>query len=153
MRVIGENGENHGVLPLEEALLLAKKAGLDLIEIAATAKPPVARIMSFDKFRYQKEKEEKKQRLAQKNKDLKGIRITARAAKGDLETKMKKLCEFLEDGHKVEITLALRGREKSNKEWALKKINEFIAGIPVPFQVTLPPKQGGRGFVAQITKK
>jgi translation initiation factor IF-3 len=109
--------------------------------------------MSFDKFRYQKEKEEKKQRLAQKGKELKGIRITARAAAGDLQVKMKKLIEFLEEGHKVEIMLALRGREKANKDWALKKINGFISQIPVPFQMTLPPKQGGRGFIAQITKK
>lgn len=153
VRVIGETGENLGVFSRDEAIAMAREKGLDLIEITAGAKPPVARIMSFDKFRYQKEKEEKKQRLAQKNRDLKGIRITARAAENDLQVKMKKLCEFLEEGYKVEIMLALRGREKANKDWALQKIKNFIAGIPVPYQVTVEPKQGGRGFIAQVVKK
>lgn len=117
------------------------------------ANPPVARLMSYDKFRYQKEKEEKKQRLATKGKELKGIRITARAATNDLQVRIKKLVEFLEQGHKVEITLALRGREKRNKDWAKKKLSDFMAMIPVPYTVTMEPKQGGRGFIAQITKK
>ncbi len=109
--------------------------------------------MSYDKFRYQKEKEEKRQRLATKGKELKGIRITARAAGNDLQTRVKKLVEFLEDGHKVEIMLALRGREKGNKEWARKKLSDFMAMIPIPYTVTMEPKQGGRGFITQVTKK
>lgn len=153
VRVIGETGENLGVFSRDEAIAMAREKGLDLIEITGGVKPPVARIMSFDKFRYQREKEEKKQRLAQKNRDLKGIRITARAAENDLQVKMKKLCEFLEEGYKVEIMLALRGREKANKDWALQKIKKFIAEIPVPYQVTVEPKQGGRGFIAQVVKK
>lgn len=153
IRVIGENGENIGVISRAEALQLAKEKELDLIEISASSNPPVARIMNFDKFRYQKEKEEKKARASQKTKELKGIRITARAAENDLQTRIKKLVEFLEDGHKVEITLALRGREKGNKDWALKRLQEFLAMIPIPYTLTLPPKQGGRGFVTQLTKK
>lgn len=109
--------------------------------------------MSYDKFRYQKEKEEKKQRLMTKGKELKGIRITARAAENDLQVRVKKLVEFLEEGHKVEIMLALRGREKGNKEWARKKLSDFMAMIPIPYAVTMEPRQGGRGFIAQITKK
>jgi len=140
-------------LSREEALRRAEEGNIDLIEIAAGVKPPVARLMSYDKFRYQKEKEEKKQRLAQKGKELKSVRITARAASGDLQVKMKKLVEFLEEGHQVEIMLALRGREKRNKDWAFQKLKEFMALIPIPYQVTLPPKQGGRGFIAQIAKK
>lgn len=153
VRVIGETGENLGVLTRDEALRLAREKNLDLIEITAAANPPVVRIMSFDKFRYQKEKDEKKARAAQKSKELKGIRITVRSAENDLQTRMKKLIEFLEDGHKVEIMLVLRGREKGNKDWALKRLQEFMKTIPVPHVVTLPPKQGGRGFVAQIMKK
>ncbi len=117
------------------------------------ANPPVARLMSYDKFRYQKEKEEKKQQLATKGKELKGIRITVRAAQNDLQTRVIKLVKFLEDGHKVEITLALRGREKANKEWARKKLSDFMAMIPVPYTVTMEPKPGGRGFITQVMKK
>ncbi|MEK7465523.1 MAG: translation initiation factor IF-3 [Patescibacteria group bacterium] len=153
LRLIGETGENIGVVSRQEALRLAAEKSLDLIEIAPTAKPPVARIISFDKFRYQKEKEEKKQRVAQKVKEMKQIRITARAAANDLQIRVTQAEKFLADGHKIEINLFLRGREKANKDWALKKMKEFLALIQIPHTVTLPPKQGGRGFVAQITKK
>lgn len=136
-----------------EALRLAKEKGLDLIEIASTATPPVARIMSFDKFRYLKEKEEKKQRRAEKGKELKHVRITYRAAANDLQIRARQAEKFLEDGHKVEVMIALRGREKGNKEWGLKKLDEFLKTVAVPHQVTMPPRWGGRGFMTQIAKK
>lgn len=151
--MIDENSQNVGVLKLAEALGLAQEKGLDLIEIAPTAKPPVARIISFDKFRYQKEKEEKKQRLTQKAKELKHVRISPRAAENDLQIKAGMAEEFLKDGHKVEINLFLRGREKGNRDWNLKKLNEFLARIKTPYQITMEPRPGGRGFVTQIMKK
>ena len=126
---------------------------MDLIEIAPTANPPVARIISFDKFRYQKEKEQKKQSQAQKTKELKQVRITPRAAKNDLQIKARLAEEFLEKGHKVAINLFLRGREKGNKVWNLGKLTEFLALIKVPHQVTAEPKVGGRGMIVQIIKK
>ncbi len=153
LRVIDEKGENLGIVKREQALFLAREKSLDLIEVSSSANPPVARIMSFDKFRYQKEKEEKKQRQAQKNKELKQVRITPRAALNDLRIKALKAEEFLKEGHKVEINLFLRGREKGNKEWALQKLNEFLSLIKEPYQKTMDPKQGGRGFNVQITKK
>lgn len=154
LRVIDEHGENLGVLKREEALRIAKERGLDLIEIASAATPPVAKIISFDKFRYQKEKEEKKQYAAQKRvKELKQIRITPRAAKNDLEVKARKVDEFLESGHKVEIGVFLRGREKANRDWALDKLREFLLMIKAPHTITLPPRPGGRGFVTQVAKK
>jgi translation initiation factor IF-3 len=126
---------------------------LDLIEIAPTAKPPVARIMSFDKFRYQKEKEEKKQKHGQKTKELKHVRISPRAALNDLLIKARQAEKFLTLGYRVEINLFLRGREKGNKTWSLQKLREFLDLIKIPHEVTLPPKAGGRGFVTQIAKK
>lgn len=121
--------------------------------MAPHAKPPVARIISFDKFRYQKEKEEKKQRLGERRKELKQIRITPRAALNDLQIKARKTNEFLEEGHKVELNLFLRGREKANKSWGLEKLKDFLKLIKVPYKVTMEPKRGGRGFVMQIDKK
>lgn len=137
----------------DAALLAAREKGLDLIEISAAANPPVARIMSFDKFRYQKEKEEKKQKAAVKAKEMKQVRITPRAALGDLQVKLRKVEEFLAEGHHIEIGVFLRGREKGNKEWGLEKLNEFLKMIKTPYNVTLPPRPGGRGFVTQIVKK
>ncbi len=136
-----------------QALALAEEKGLDLIEIAPLAKPPVARIINYDKFRYQQEKEEKKQRQAQKQKELKQVRITARAAKNDLAIRAEAAVKFLEAGHQVEINLFLRGREKGNKQWALQKMQGFLSMITVPYVLTMAPKPGGRGFVAQIAKK
>lgn len=132
---------------------MAKEKELDLIEIVPTAKPPVAKIISFDKFRYREEKEEKKQRSAQKAKELKGVRISPRAAGHDLQIKANRVEEFLKEGHKVEINLFLRGREKGNKQWGLQKLKEFMQMIKAPHTVTMEPRPGGRGFVAQIAGK
>jgi len=95
-----------------EALAKAREEGLDLVEIASGAKPPVAKIISYDKFRYREEKEARKQRHAQKAKELKQVRITPRAATNDLGVKLKNVEKFLTEGHKVEIGIYLRGREK-----------------------------------------
>jgi len=153
VRVLDETGENLDVMPTSNALALAKEKGLDLIEIAAQAKPPVARIISFDKFRYQKEKEEKKQHKSQNTSELKHVRITPRAADHDLELKLKKINEFLEKGHRVEVNLFLKGREKAHKDWGRKKMQEFMAKIEIPYITTMQPKYAGRGFVTQIAKK
>ena len=152
--MIDDQDQNLGVMKTADAIRLAQEKGLDLIEIAATAKPPVARIISFDKFRYQREKEEKKQRHAQKVKEMKHVRITPRAALNDLQIKAKKADEFLSEGYRVQINLFLRGREKGNKEWGLKKLDEFIQMIKTPHEITMEAKPGMRGgFATQIAKK
>ncbi|MFA6407696.1 MAG: translation initiation factor IF-3 [Candidatus Paceibacterota bacterium] len=153
LRVVTDGGENLGVMTRDQALAAARERGLDLIEIAPTAKPPVAKIIGFDKFRYQQGKEDRKKKVAQKAKELKQVRITPRAGQNDLLIKAKKVDEFLAEGHKVEVGLFLRGREKGNKDWGLKKMHEFMKMITAPHQVTMPPKPGGRGFIAQVTKK
>ncbi len=132
---------------------MATEKGIDLIEIAPTAKPPVAKIISYDKFRYQKEKELKKQKAAQKTSELKQIRISAKAAKNDLEIKAKKAVEFINEGHKVGIILILKGREKYMKDWARQKLNEFLSIINSEYKITMEPKFGGRGLMTQIIKK
>ena len=142
-----------GVLKRDKALEEAVKKGLDLIEIAPGAMPPVAKIISFDKFRYLKEKEEKKQQQAQKIKELKHVRITPRAAKNDLQIKVHQTEAFLKDGHRVEINLFLRGREKGNKEWGFMKLKEFLEMMKLPHEIVMEPKAGGRGLIVQISKK
>ncbi len=152
LRVIDEAGANLGVLPLQEALKLAKERGLDLIEIAPTAKPPVAKIISFDKFRYQEEKKLKKQRAQQKTQELKQVRISGRAARHDLEIKAKKVNEFLEEGHMVEIQLTLRGREKAHKGWAKERLIDFLKIINPEHKIIMEPRYSGRGFNVQVVK-
>ncbi len=153
VRVTDEMAQFIGVMPIAEALKLAKDKGMDLIEIAPTAKPPVVRIMSFDKFRYQQEKKRKKERSQQKVQELKQIQISPREALHDLQVKMKKIEEFLAEGHQITIIMVLRGREKGNKDYAMGKLKDFAKMIPVEFKVIMEPKIGGRGIAMLITKK
>jgi len=151
--VIGESGENLGVLARDKALALARpEEGLDLIEIAPAAKPPVARVMSFDKYRYEKAKAEKKERQAQKAAAVKRVQISARAQENDLQTKVHQLERFLEEGHPVEVFVRLRGREKGNPAWARLKLDAFLKMITVEYRVVMAPKFA-QGLFVQIVKK
>jgi len=142
-----------GVVSREEALRQAVELGTDLIEIVPEATPPVVRLMSFDKFRYERDKAMKKERREQKSVGVKQIQISARAAENDLRIKLERLEEFLAEGHPVEIQLRLRGREKYNKIWAREKMNEFLKMIVTEHRVIAPPQFAGRGMIAQIVKK
>lgn len=148
LRVLAENGDNLGVLSLKDALDKASEAGLDLVLITESANPPVARIISFDKFRYQREKELKKQQ--QKAPESKRIQISPREGAHDLGFKLKRLEEFLQAGHKVEIQVTLRGREKGMQDFATIKLKEFLGKIETPHRVTQDIKMGGRGLVTQV---
>ncbi len=151
--MIDEEGNNLGILKREEALKLAQEKGLDLIEISTKAQPPVARIISFDKFRYLEAKKEKKQKKAQKTKKLKQVRITPRAAKNDLQIKASLVDKFLKNGYRVEIDIVTKGRESLNKEWNLQKLEEFLAMIKEPYRRLTEIKQVSRGYLIQIEKK
>ncbi len=153
MRILGEDGKNLGVFPIEEALAMAMEKGLDLIEVSPEANPPVTKIISFDKFRYQKGKELKKEQKENKAKELKHVRVTPKMAKHDLEVKQKQVLSFFEKGHRVEINLFLRGREKAHQDWGLKKLDDFLKTIEVPFVKAGEPKFIGKGFAVQIFAK
>ncbi len=138
----------------EDALKLARpEDGLDLIEIGPLAKPPVAKVMNFDKYRYDIEKQEKKERKAQKGIDMKQVQISAREAEHDMQRKIEQISKFFEEDHPVEVSLFLRGREKYNKDWAKQKMQSFLKMISFEYKFIQEPKFGGRGMTAQITKK
>ncbi len=153
MRVIGEQGESLGVLPLSEALKLADAArGIDLIETVPNATPPVARLMSYDKFRYEQEKAAKKERQTQKGAGVKRVQISVRAAGGDLQIRQRQLEKFLAEGHPVEVFVRLRGREKYNRPWAEQKLQDFLKMITLEYKVMSPPRFG-QGLSVTIIKK
>ena len=152
LRVLGETGENLGVLNLEEAKRRAKEAGLDLVIVTENADPPVAKIVSYDKFRYQKEKELKRQKQ-QKAPESKRIQISPREAEHDLAFKLKRLEEFLGTGHKIEIQMTLRGREKGMRDYAKGKLEDFLKKVETPFKQTQTISPGGRGLTTQIEPK
>lgn len=131
---------------------MAKEADLDLIEIVPNANPPVTKIYDYDKFRYEKQKEEQKKRKKQKKQEMKSIGISPRTAKNDLETKARKIDEFLEDGHRVEVRIQLKGREKANKGFAKDRLLEFVDMLETPIKVTSKPNYTGRGFSMQVVK-
>ncbi len=150
--MIGETGENLGVIGRDQALALAKEKGIDLIEIAPTANPPVAKLIAFDKFRYQREKEIKKQRLAQKSAEMKQIWIGPKTAQNDLLVKSRQIEKFLEEGSAVEIRMRLRGREKRNKDWARQKLAEFLKMITLQYKVLSEEKAKSPELKVQIRK-
>lgn len=135
------------------ALSLAKEKGLDLIEISPSAKPPVARILSFDKFRYQQEKKEKKQRAQQKTQELKQIQISVGEARHDLERKAQQVNEFMVEGNQVEVLMVLRGRQKAHKDFARERLKAFLQMIDPEHKIIMEPRQGARGISVQIAKK
>ena len=147
--VIGEDGTSLGVMSLDDAIKIADATNIDVIEISPLANPPVARIMSYDKFRYQEEKKRKKQRIAQKNLDIKRIQLSGRTATNDLQVKAKLLNKFMAAGHSINIVLTLRGREKGNQEYAHEQLKKFLAMLS-PHRVIAPPKFMGRGIQTQV---
>lgn len=151
--MIDPNGKNLGVLETKEALRMAKEQGLDLIEIAPTAHPPVAKIMDFGKFKYDREKGEREHGKKQKESEVKGVRIGFTTGAHDMELRAKQAAKFLERGDKVRIDMRLRGREKAHGNVALQKINQFLAMVPVEYTLEAPPKRFPQGFIAIISKE
>lgn len=128
VRVINNQGEQIGVLDTQEALELAKSGGLDLVEVAPAAKPPVCKILDYNKYKYQQKKREKKQRRS----ELKELRFTTQIQDHDLDTKVRNMRKFLEQGDKVRVSVIFRGREivhRNRGEALVKRIVESMADI------------------------
>ncbi len=152
VRVVFDGGAD--VMPIEKAIDLAREQGLDLIEVSPKANPPVCKIMDYGSFKYQKEKEAKKQRAASKEVEVKGIRLSMRIGTNDLAVRRKQALKFLEKGNKVRIEMMLRGREKAFRDRARKTINEFIASLneTCPVRVESPIKSAGNRMHAIIAR-
>ena len=125
IRVIGDDGEQFGILTVNEALTLAAEKSLDLVEISPNATPPVCKIMDYGKFKYEKTKKEKENKKKQKNVVIKEIRIKPHIDEHDKETKISQIKKFIEKEYKVKISLRLSGREKLHAESAVKILDEF----------------------------
>ncbi|MDP3881159.1 MAG: translation initiation factor IF-3 [bacterium] len=147
VRVSAEEGESLGIMLTAEALKLAKDRGLDLILISEKADPPVAKITSFDKYRYQESKKMKKADVSSKASvsEQKRVQISVREAEGDLKTKASRVNKFLEQGSRVEILVRLRGRENQNKEFAREKLEQFLTIINPEHKVLFKSAGGYAG--------
>lgn len=125
VRLIDEEGKQAGIFSREEALKIAREKGQDLVEVAPQASPPVCRILDYGKFKYQQEKRRKKAKKKSSN-TLKEVRLSYRIGEHDFEVKVRKIYKFLEDGHRVKVSLRFKGREMIYKEEG-KKILERVA--------------------------
>lgn len=143
-----------GIVETFKALGMAKERGLDLIEVAPLANPPVCRIIDFGKYQYQQTKQKKQQKVKQKKTEIKGIRISLRTGQHDLKTKAKQIEKFLLVGHKIRLEIILKGREKSPQfqNLAKEKIGEFVRLIPFEVAREREIKREGRGFNVIISK-
>ncbi|MBN2720026.1 MAG: translation initiation factor IF-3 [Proteobacteria bacterium] len=149
--VIGPEGEQLGVLSKQDALAAAAEAGLDLVEVAPNATPPVCRIMDFGKFKYQQSKKAQQAKKKQKVIQVKELKVRPKTDDHDLETKAKHARRFLEEGNKIKVTVRFRGREivhPDRGEMVLKKLMELLVGYAT---VESPPKMEGRTMVMVVT--
>ncbi len=143
VRLIGAQGEQLGVVGIAQALREADSLGLDLVEVAPGAKPPVCKLMDYGKFKYREQKKEAEARKKRTDNTVKELRIRYRTDVGDLETKLKHAREFLGDGDKVKFSMRFRGREAMYVDLGVKKFNEIIERLADVAQVDeRSPTQG-----------
>jgi translation initiation factor IF-3 len=135
VRVVDENAVSLGILPTEKAIALAAERGLDLIEVSPKAEPPVCKFADAGHFKYQKEKEARKQRAQSKEVETKGIRLTMRIGSGDLGIRVEQAKKFFEKGDKVKAEMILRGRERAHFDKAKEVFDAFVAQLSEHYQV------------------
>lgn len=127
--MIDETGKPLGVIDTSQALAMAQAKGLDLVEVAPMARPPVCKILDFGAFQFQQEKKERKAKANQKKVDLKGIRLTFRIGQHDLDTRKAQSIKFLDQGHKIVLEMRLRGRENAHKDLARRQMEDFAKSL------------------------
>jgi len=155
VRLIDESGKQLGIMDTREALRIAYDKGLDLVLVSPAAKPPVARILDYGKWRYEQQQQEKERRKKQKKQEVKAIKFRVKVSEHDYQTKLK-LRRFLEDGHKVKVTIMFRGRELAHPELGKKILERVADDLKEIATVEMPPQLAGRDMnmvLAPIAKK
>jgi translation initiation factor IF-3 len=153
LRVIGESGEQLGIMSTRDALDAARDAGLDLVEISPAATPPVAKIIDWGKYQYQKIKEQQRNKKSARTSEIKQMRVGLKIGQGDLDIKLRKIRGFLTDGDKVKIQIVFRGREMAHPEIGrtlLDKILESLSDIATTDQKAI---MAGRNLSIMVRTK
>lgn len=153
VRVIGSDGEQVGVLKVEQALQMAQEAGLDLVEVSPNANPPVCRVMDYGKYKFETNKKQQAAKKKQKQIQVKEIKFRPRTEEGDYNTKVRKLREFLEQGDKAKVTLRYRGREFAHQELGLELLKRVAADLDEFATVEQMPKMEGRQMVMMLSPR
>ncbi|MRR49921.1 MAG: translation initiation factor IF-3 [Rhodocyclaceae bacterium] len=155
VRLVGENSEQLGIVSVRQALALADEAGLDLVEIAPLAQPPVCRIMDFGKFKYQESKRAHEAKLKQKQVQVKEVKFRPGTDENDYQIKLRNVIKFLGEGDKAKITLRFRGREMAHQEIGMRVLERIKGDLEAVAQVEQFPKMEGRQLIMVLapTKK
>lgn len=153
VRVIGENGEQLGILPLAKALQAAEDARLDLVKIVPNAQPPVCKLMNYDKHRFEQAKREKEMRKNQRVISIKEVQLSATIEENDVQVKAKRALKFLADGDKVKVTIRFRGRQITHQEIGLAVMNDFIERTKEVSVVERRPSTEGRHMIMVLAPK
>lgn len=147
VRLVGPNGEQIGVTRIEDAIRMAQENDLDLVEVAPEAKPPVAKIMDYGKFKYQEALKARENRRSQVNAVVKEMKLRPRIESHDYDTKKNHIERFLLGGDKVKVTIMFRGREQSRPEMGYKLLARLAEDLADVSMVEFAPKQDGRNMV------
>ena len=153
IRLIGENGEQLGIMSAREAMKLAEEAELDLVKIAPNAKPPVCKIIDYGKYRYELARKEKEAKKKQKTVEVKEIRLSPNIDTNDLNTKVNVAKKFISKGNKVKITLRFRGREMAHIAQSKHILDDFAKEVEEVAVVEKAPKQEGRSISMVLAEK
>jgi len=149
--VIGDEGEQLGVISLNDALAMARTRGVDLVEIAPNATPPVCRLVDFGKFRYEQSKKDKESKKHQHANKVKEIQLSANIDPHDFSVKLQHAIDFLCEEMKVKATLRFRGREMAHQEFGFQKVQRFIKEL-IPYgHPDAPPKLIGKGINVMLS--
>ena len=153
IRCIDQDGNQLGIIPTRQALTLAHEAGLDLVEIAATSRPPVCRIMDHGKFKYEQDKKKKEQKKKQTVTKLKEVKFHVNVGDHDYETKLRHAHEFLAGGDRVKVSLMFRGRENAHRELGFELMKRIVADCTEIATVEQEPKLMGRNVAMMLIPK
>jgi translation initiation factor IF-3 len=146
VRLIGATGDQLGIVPTYEAQTQARNAGLDLVEISPTARPPVCRIMDYGKYRYDQSKKEKQNKRNTAATKVKEVQLHPSVGEHDYDVKLRNLKKFLGEGHRVKVALFFRGRENAHKELGFVLMNRVLADVREEGVVEQAPKLMGRNI-------
>jgi translation initiation factor IF-3 len=145
-----KDGKSLGSMPLSRAMQLARESGLDLVEVAPDSRPPVCKIMEYGKFAYEKKIKERQQRKSAKSSQIKEIRLSPVIEDHDIETKVKHITEFLNDGHSVILRLQYKNRQLAHKNLGFDVIKKVVQKVAEIGKLKDPPKMNGKNLIAII---
>lgn len=153
VRLIDEKGEQLGVMPTHKALELAEERGLDLAKIQPTAKPPVCKLLDYDKYRYEQSRRERENRKNQRVVSLKEVQLSATIEENDILTKAKMATRFLQDGDKVKVSIRFRGRQITHSDIGMKVMHDFAERCQEVSTVERRPLMDGRHMIMILAPK